>query len=224
MNDRFWVVSNYNYDPSLLIDRLKGKYVLCQQGNFAKVPTRLQQHDFQITKHSGHNLSDYLQYIIENYSNLPDELGLAKGNMLPRHIEEHVFMQRIQTTGFIPLYSDNKTYDKKMHRMWKWSMVAQQVAPGYYLEITNDWYVKRKQPGVCFPKLADMFKFITDQPLPQYIPFVPGACMIVPKENILRWPLELYTKLYEAVTYRLFPVEAYHLERCMLYLFCFPKM
>lgn len=102
--------------------------------------------------------------------------------------------------------------------------IAQQVAPGHYLEIANNWYVKHRNKGRYYPKLNDLFLELFERKAPKYVMFAPGACMIVPKENITRWPLTLYQHLYEIVTYELFPVEAFHLERVMLYLFQFPKL
>lgn len=222
MKDRKWIISNYDYNPLPVIQKIGEDYCVYQQGNDDKLPQEIPKHKILHTKHSGHNLSDYLKFIIDNYQHLPDELGFIKGNIFPRHIVESVFVERIiNSNGFIPLYSDPKTFAPTYHRFWFRKLVAQQVAPGFYLEITNNWYVKTRDKGKYYPKLEDLYFFITKRQVPNYIVFVPGACMIVPRDNILRWPLEVYEELYQAVTYSFFPVEAYHLERCMLYLFYF---
>lgn len=208
----------------MVIGRLNGPYVLCQQGDATKVPPELKGDCFRPTVNTGHNLSDYLKFIIDNYENLPEELGFIKGNVFPRHIEESIFIERIKSRGFIPLYGERKTYIEQRHRLFRFLFVGQQIAPGYYLEITNDWYISKKKPGRYFPTLRSMFEKFIKQPLPKYILFVPGACMVVPRDNILRWPLDVYKELHESVTYEFFPVEAYHLERCMLYFFCFPTI
>lgn len=223
---RIYIVSNYNYDPTEVIESLNDDYILCQQGDDSKVPNAFKnQLNFKMTKHTGHNLSDYLQYIIENYDNLPDEVGFIKGNIFPRHIEKDLFLSRIKQSGFVPLYSDLATYKPqygKRKRIFNF-FVAQQIAPGIYLEITNDWYISSRQKGKYYPTLQALFSKITNRILPQYIPFVPGACMIVQRKNILRYDVEFYKELYESVTYDFFPVEAYHAERCMLYLFYYLK-
>lgn len=220
--NRIYIISNYNYDPTEVIETLNADYVLCQQGDDSKVPTKLKElSNYKPTKHTGHNISDYLQYIIENYDNLPNEVGFIKGNIFPRHITKEVFETRIQGGGFIPLYSDTNTYEPqfgKRKRIFK-ELVAQQIAPGIYLEIANDWYISSRPKGKHYPTLESLFYKITNRELPKYIPFTPGACMIVEKDKILKFNLELYKELYEAVTYDFFPVEAYHLERCMFYLF-----
>lgn len=223
--DRVYIISNYNYDPSEVINSLNADYIVCNQGDDSKIPEDLKKSiKYKSTKHTGHNLSDYLQYIIENYDNLPDEIGFIKGNIFPRHMQKDVFESRIQESGFVPLYSDPNTYLPQYQGRIIKELVAQQVAPGIYLEIANDWYIGSRKKGLYYPTLNSMFVKITGRPLTKYITMTPGACMIVPKENILRWELKFYKNLYDAVTYDFFPVEAYHLERSMLYLFYFLKV
>lgn len=221
--NRLWLVSNYNQDPSAVIARLTAPYLICNQGDVSYIPTHLQKTGSLISSpHTGHNISDYLEYIIENYSNLPDSLGFAKGNLFPRHITEEAFLARQPLDGFVPLYSETETYKAQFHWFFPFRMVAQQVAPGYYLGIANDWYAKHRKPGKYFPKLNHLFGHFFRRDPPRFIPFVPGACMIVPAYKIQRWPLDTYKMLYDAVTYDFFPVEAFHVERSMLYFFDFP--
>lgn len=222
-NNRLWIVSNYNQDPSAVISKLTAPYLICNQGEASYIPESLQQADsFVPSRHTGHNISDYLEFIINNYKNLPDSLGFAKGNLFPRHITEEAFVDRQGLDGFVPLYSDEETYRPQSKRLRPFSLAAQQVAPGYYLEIANNWYAKHRKPGRHFPKLNDLFVYFFRREVPRYVPFVPGACMIVPANKIERWPLDTYKQLYDAVTYDFFPVEAFHVERSMLYFFDFP--
>lgn len=222
--DKLWLISNYNYDPSEVISRISDPYIICNQGSESIVPNKLRQAgSFIQSRHTGHNLSDYLEYIIQNYKNLPDSLGLAKGNIFPRHITEQFFIERQLQNGFVPLYSDNSTFTPTYHWLFRF-FVAQQTAPGYFLEVANNWYARRKKIGKFYPGINDMFAEFFKRPSPRYITFVPGACMIIPAPNIIRWPVDIYQRLYEAVTYEFFPLEAYHLERCMLHFFLFPKV
>ena len=63
--------------------------------------------------------------------------------------------------------------------------------------------------------------------IPKYIPFVPGACMVVESKKILRWNKSVYEELYESVSWQAnpnpHPVEAWHFERLMLYFFYYEK-
>lgn len=222
--NRLWIVSCYNQDPSEIVSTLKSPYLICNQGDESLIPLSMRgESSFVSTLHTGHNLSDYLNYIICNYNNLPDSLGFAKGNLFPRHISLESFLKRQSLDGFVPLYSDDSTFSPYYHRLLRFKLIAQQTSPGYFSEITNNWYVKKRKLGRFFPELDDFFYFFFGRKPPIYITFVPGGCMIVPASKIKAWPLDVYERLYEAVTYDFFPVEAFHLERSMLYFFNFPK-
>lgn len=218
--DRHWIVSTYNQDPTEVLGTLDASYEIFNQGNPDCVPYALRgSHQFRQTPHSGHNLSDYLQFIIENYGNFPREIGFAKGNIFPRHISRDSFLQRCQAHGFVPLFSCCRTYSPSYHRLLKWRFIAQQITPGLYLEINNNWYCRTRQKGRFYRNFDDLFRRLFDRPSPNYNIFVPGGCMIVPAENILRWPRDLFEHLHEITTYTYFPVEAFHLERALFYLF-----
>lgn len=226
MDDTFYIVSNYNLNPTEILKFLKRDFLLCHQGEYDMLErSLLNSRKVKRSLHTGHNLSDYLEFIIENYSDLPERLGFIKGNIIGRHIEEDVFKARIKQNGFVSLYSDINTYNPNYTKSYRIinTFIAQQIAPGYFLEKTNNWYINSKEKGKFFPKLEDMFEFITKRSLPKFITFTPGGCMLVPKQNILNYSKSFYQKLYEAVTYDFFPIEAYHLERCMLYIFMYPK-
>lgn len=222
-HQRIWLISNYQQDPSKVIEALQDPYVIFNQGGDG-IPLALTlQSNCLESKHTGHNISDYLKFIIDNYDSLPERVGFIKGNLFPRHIQKEVFLERQKLSGFIPLYSDPQTFTLKCRLPFEMGLIAQQIAPGYYLEIANNWYAKHRKPGKYYPRLEDLFLRLFKRKAPKYILFTPGACMVVPRENILRWPLELYSHLYEIVTYNFFPVEAFHVERLMLYLFDFPR-
>jgi hypothetical protein len=222
--ERIWVISNYQQDPSLVIESLHESYLIYNQGGVG-IPAELAlQKNCIDSLHSGHNISDYFRFIIDHYECLPERVGFIKGNLFPRHIPKNSFLEREKLGGFIPLYGDSKTFAPQYRFPFDIRLVAQQIAPGYYLEIANDWYVKHRNPGKHYPHLNDLFLHLFGRQVPKYVLFTPGACMVVPRENILRWPLDLYRHLYEVVSYEFFPVEAFHVERSMLYLFDFPKL
>lgn len=217
-----WIVSNYNFDPNSLLKNLDGKIFLYNQGHdkFKKNKNIT----FRQTLHSGHNLSDYLLFIIENYDNLPENLGLVKGNIFSRHIEKKEFYKRIKYSGLIPLYSKinniNPVGYKPVYSKFFNSLIMQQIIPGVMIEKNNNWYTKSWKKGRYFNDYNSFFKFLFPyRPPLKFIPFVPGACMIVPKDRILKWNLRVYKKLYKICTYELFPREAYFLERSWYLLF-----
>lgn len=215
--NRHWIVSNYRCDPSEVVNCLDGTYEIFHQSDMKCLPSRLHAEGCcRATLHSGHNLSDYFQFIIESYKNLPDEVGFAKGNIFPRHITKNVFIERLKRHGFVPLYGDTSTFSLKKKLL---RPIAQQVSPGLYMEINDGWYNKSRSLGKYYKTLDDLFLYLFGRVAPKYNVFVPGACMIVPADNITRWPLEIYEHLYEITTYTHFPVEAFHVERAMFVLF-----
>jgi len=217
-----WIISNYNFDPNPLIDCLKGKINIYNQGHSSFVKKR--KVNFRQTKHTGHNLSDYLLYIIENYDNLPENLGFIKGNIFVRHIDKKEFLKRINYPGLIPLYSKIEVinpvdYKPIYSKIFK-NLLMQQIIPGVMIEKNNDWYTKKWKKG----KFNNTFNSFYEELFPNrapldFIPFVPGACMIVPRERILNRDLNFYKKVYEKCTYEFFPVEAYFTERAWFLLF-----
>ena len=222
--ERVWVVSTYNQDPSNVIADLVGDWVIYNQGDPAHVPATLKaDKSFRQMQHTGHNLSDYFAFILENYDDLPSEVGLAKGNLFPRHISRDQFLDRQAEGGFQPLYGDTATFTPNFHKLFFWRLVSQQVLPGLYLEQNNNWYLKTRKRGKHYQTFDDLHRKIFDRSSPRYILFAPGACMLVPSTHILRWPKELYAHLYDIVSYTFFPVEAFHVERIMVELLGAPQ-
>lgn len=215
------LISNYNVNPEQLIKLIKGEYVLFDQSDLHTLPNKfINSKNFRKTTHSGHNLSDYFKYIIESYHELPDRIAFLKGNMIGRHISEEDFIKRIKLSGSVSLYSNQKTFIPK-HQFLRF--IAQQIAPGVYLEKNNNWYCKTRSKGKFYPTYNDLFQKLFSYSPPKYIPFISGACFITTREKILQWNLEIYKHLYHVTTYDFFPVEAYHVERMIMYLFFFNK-
>ena len=76
--------------------------------------------------------------------------------------------------------------------------------------------------------IEDLYYFITKQKIiPKFIPMIPGANFITKSEKILRWDKSFFEKLYEAASYQSvpnpMPVEAWHIERCLMYIFFFER-
>ena len=215
----FHLISNYNYDPQTLIDLLEGDYVIFDQSNQFYLSQNLVNSRFYFkAKHTGHNLSDYFYYIINNFNKLPERIAFLKGNIVGRHIDKDDFIKRLQLPGCVSLYSDKKTYHPKIQLF---RFIAQQIAPGVFLEINNNWYCKTRSKGKYHPTFNDLFQKLFSYTPPKYIPFIPGACFIATRDKILQWDIEIYKHLYHITTYEFFPVEAYHVERMIMYLFFF---
>ncbi|MCA6423965.1 MAG: DUF3431 domain-containing protein [Flavobacterium sp.] len=210
--DTFFVISNFNTIPNQYLEYCNN-YLIYDQSNDNTIIEQLKVSNWNVSfvKHTGHNLSDYFRFIIDYYHNLPDCIMFLKGNIIGRHLTKSYFEKVYNNKIFTPLYNDDSFKDS----VW----VANLLYEGIYIEINTDWYVESK-PHNYFQTYNQLLEFIFVNPIiPKWLIFSPGACYIVPKNNILKYPKEFYTNLYFLVTYRFFPVEAYHVERMMQVIF-----
>jgi hypothetical protein len=230
--NRFFCISDYG-NWNLESDHYDKLFSLCKdfviyhKGVETEIDQQIVDSDkFIRIRNKGSNISDYLRFINDNYPYFPEEVGFIKGNTFPRHISLEEFSNRLNSSGFIPLYFESKTL-KPQYNIFQ-QYIFQQIMPGICIEKSNNWYVKRHQKGKYFPLIENMFnRYISKSKIPKYVPFVPGACMIVESKNILRWDKSVYEELFESVSWQAnpnpHPVEAWHFERLMLYFFYYEK-
>lgn len=153
-------------------------------------------------KNVGSNIHDYMSFIVDNYDNLPDVTLFGKSNMLKRHITEEEFDKLVYRREFTPLLTQNhKTYKPVC---WYES--------GMYCELNDMWYLHEHpvRNDSIFPLLGIKNR--------NYNKFAPGACYIVPRENILKHSKDFYTKLRDSVDYSPNNGEAYLIERSLYHL------
>ncbi len=70
------------------------------------------------------------------------------------------------------------------------------------------------------PNYNDLLTFVFKDPIiPEWVLFSPGACYIVSKEQVEKYPIVFYENLKYLVSYTYFPSEAYHVERMLHIIF-----
>jgi hypothetical protein len=161
----------------------------------------------------GSNIYDYMSYIVDNYDNLPDVILFGKTNMFERHITKEEFEKVKDNTTFTPLLTQNhRTYSDN-------EGVVCFYKDGLYYERNDFWYLREYPTRTNLSKndLIKLLKLDTE-----YVGFAPGACYIVPKENILQHPKALYEKLKEYTGWFSHPGEAYLIERGLYNLWILP--
>ncbi len=208
IKENFLVVSNYNNDIRW-VPQISEEYLICDQSEQNDFIEKVDQKKVLRTKHTGHNLSDYFTFIIDNYDNLPKRTIFAKGNIFPRHVRREYFERVMNNEYFTPIE------DTKMHNpQWPKGFFS---ADGGFCEINNSLYLKAQgHPVKYFNNYNDFLTFCFKDPIiPRYTRFVPGGIYIVPKENILKLPKIVYENLRFLVSYRYFPGEAYIIERAL---------
>jgi hypothetical protein len=184
--DLVWVINAYNGNTEWLKE-------------YTDNPIIYDKKDLNV----GYNIYDYLDYIVNNYENLPKGVLFGKDNMLQRHITKQEFDECLKKDGFVPLLTQNHITDGK-NAMY---------IDGMYHEINNSWYLW-SYPKKYYGSYDDFAKDF-DLPNPPYLPFAPGACYIVPRENIHKHAKEFYARLKELVSWHQTPAEAHLIERSL---------
>lgn len=208
-SDAFFVVSNFNHDP-IPISTYAEDYVILDQSNDPEIVDylhKLQNPNIKFSKHVGHNLIDYLDFIISNWENLPHTIAFTKGNMIGRHVEMEHWLSIYQNTHYTFIYSDRELRNIPNIQFAGWN--------SNYNEINNSWFVWNSHHRY-FTNTNQMIEFLYENPkIPYYLTFSPGACYIVESSRIKNKPLPLWIGLREILSYEFFPSEAWMIERLL---------
>lgn len=208
------IISNYNYVPSELISVISSREcLLYDQTTDSKIRMeliRLFPDNYIKSLHTGHNLSDYFKYIIDNYNTLPEVIFFIKGNIFKRHFESESFFDIFDRKSYFPLYS--KPESSQNYK------ICGNLGSNLYYELNDPWYMQTKTARY-FSSFDDFMAFIFVDYVPQrFVVFNPGACQIVTREQITRYPRQFWVNLHFVVSYTFFPAEAYIIERAMFYI------
>lgn len=206
--DTFFIISNFNTDPEPYLKYCED-YHIYDQSTDPAVRALLEKKYKKISfvQNTGHNLSDYFRFFADNYDSLPPWMMLAKGNMIGRHVTQEYFEKVYANKFYTFLYNDPCPQDNP----W----VAYHLYPGAFLEINNSWYAFSK-PHKYFTDFNLFLKFVFEEPvIPRWVLFSPGACHIVSREQVRKYPEAFYENLAWLVSYTYFPAEAYMVERLM---------
>lgn len=216
--DTFFIIHNYNYDPSELL-KYTNNYIVYDASTDASYTKLLDEKkiNYNHIKNTGHNISSYFSFFYDNYENLPDFMCLAKSHMIGRHCTKEFFDRVYDNKFFTYLYSQQEFEKTELP-------VSSLTMENVFIEINNSWYVSSPEhPHKFFDNVNRLLGFIYNKALlPEYLMFAPGACYIVSKEQVLKNPKSLYKILNYITTYDLnpsFPSEAHMLERILPIIF-----
>ncbi|MDP1864010.1 MAG: DUF3431 domain-containing protein [Thiobacillus sp.] len=210
--DTFFIISNYNTDPGKYLSYCED-YLIYDQSPDLELREKLKSKYEKISfvENTGHNISDYFRFFIDRYDDLPPHMMLAKGNMIGRHISQE-FFDRVYANKFYTFLYDDRRYADKLG-------VAYQLYDGALLEINNSWYALTKVHKY-FHNFNDLLTFVFKNPIiPKWVLFSPGACYIISREQVKKYPKVFYENLMDIVSYTYFPSEAYQVERMMHIIF-----
>lgn len=148
---------------------------------------------------------DKLNYLVDNYDNLPDVFVWGKTNLF-KYISKEEYEKVKDNTEFTPLLTQNhKTYSDEKGEVCKYE-------DGMFYERNPLLYAYPYGSAKYFNEWASFAKAF-NLPDPPYLPFAPGGNYILTKEVVRKHPKELYQKLTSLLPYAPMPLEAYLCER-----------
>ena len=207
----FFVVSNYNNDVSWIGNYTKNYLIYDKSHTLNVANAKIIQ-----PKNVGYNIWDIMDFIISNYSQLPNIIAFLEGNPFD-HCNKKTFDKLIYNDFFTPIEDYSYVPD---------SLVHVKDSDGGYMEINNSWYIQShinthgKEVNRFFINYNDFLDemFVVDAH-PAWIRFSPGGQYIVKKDSILYYSKGFYEKIKSFVEYHQIPSEAHIVERSLYYIF-----
>ena len=205
-----WIVNCYNKDFSWIKNYTRN-YII-----YDKSCTLEENERVVHQKNVGYNIYDYMNYIVENYDNLPGVCVFLKANAF-KHCKKETFDKLIIHPFFTPIEDYSHVPESAWHK---------KAPDGGYMELNNSWYItSHKQTyGSEVNKYIFNYNDLLDELFenpehPLWIRFAPGGQYIVKKQNLLYYSKNFYEKLVGLVDYHQIPAEAHIIERMLYYIF-----
>lgn len=234
MSSKLFFVSNYNSDCSWILD-YNYDYLIYDRS--ASDDYIFNSKKTIKTKNVGHNIHDYFTYFYNNYHNLYDLTCLLKGNMFFRSQDNFKYKfdpykpQGWEAYKYITKEKFNSVIHNHKYTMlnsWSYQDGVNSLLSneGGYLERNSPH--KHLTPETFSPPLKykyfrdynKMFSFIfKNAPPPEFLHFSPGACYIVEKDMILKYPRIFWLNMTKFIEHDNNPFESHLIERMMHVIF-----
>lgn len=146
---------------------------------------------------------DKLNYLIDNYDNLPDVFLWGKTNLF-KYITPEEYEKVKDNKEFTPLLTMN--HETRTDN----SGYICYYSEGIYWERNPLVYSESYKYFRDYGEFAHAFQL----PNPPYLPFAPGGNYILTRERVHRYSRDYYEKMASVLPYAWMPLEAYLCERC----------
>lgn len=224
--DTFFLIHNYNTVPAELLE-FCNTYLIIDASDDGVTTEQLDREklDYVHVENTGHNITSYFHWFIDNYDHLPEWIALLKGNMIGRHCSREFFERVYDNKWFTFLYQDRSMWDRyrKPAAGEENDSIASLATESMLLEQNTSWYMRQSHSYRYFYDMDDFYRFVYKDPvIPRYCAFSPGGCYIVNREQIRKNSVTFYKNLNTLMEYRKeynFPAEAYLVERLMPWIF-----
>ena len=198
----FFCISHFNGELDWVKYINKKNYVIYNKSN-KKLNKEL--NSIKI-KNVGYNIHSYLNFIIDNYENLPNSIVFCKDNIFRRHLKINTFSSLLRRNIFTCLEENN------IRRTFPISI---DFSDNSFNEINTSWY-KFKYSRKYFADYNIFYQYIfKDVRKPLFLRFSPGANYIVPKNHILLRTKNFYKNLLEFISHSQYSCESHYVERSL---------
>lgn len=216
MSDAFFVITDYNHLPQDLSESWVSKYAK-DYIIYDRADRWVESDKIRKQINVGENIYDMFDFIVTNYSNLPEVMVFVKADVIPRHCGEEKFARIIHNKEYTPIENYSRTVagytngaysyvdsdDGYMERSGEISYLLSHIHPGKYFKTYNDF----------------LYEVYEDPEFPDYIRFAPGGCHLITKKDILKYNKQFYEMLKESTGWDIRPGEAFLLERAIYTIF-----
>jgi hypothetical protein len=195
---------NYNFTPDWILKSDLDYFIVDHSDDGIDHLAEFDQS--KIRKEDNMGQVDYpkLNYLIDNYDNLPEVFLWGKTNLF-KSITPEEYDKVKDNQFFTPLLTQNHpTYSDA-------NGVVCYYSGGMYHERNNSWYLNMI-PSKYFMSYGE-FAHEFQLPNPPYLPFAPGGNYILTKEKVYKYSLDYYKKMASFLPYAREPGEAQMCER-----------
>ena len=198
----FFCISHFNGELDWIKSIDKSNYVVYNKSN-KELDKKI--NNIKI-KNVGYNIYSYLNFIIENYENLPSTIVFCKDNIFTRHIKINTFTSLLKRDIFTSLEEKNKTLNFP---------ISMQLSDNSFNEINSSWY-KFDYSRKYFADYNIFYNYIfKNVRKPLFLKFAPGANYIVPKNHILLRSKNFYKNLLKFISHSQYSCESHFTERSL---------
>lgn len=234
--NNFFLIHNFNTVPEELLQYCED-YLVVDASTEADTTDRLKELGirYKHIENTGHNITTYFDYFVDNYENLPEVICICKGNIIGRHCSKEYFDRVYDNKYFTYLYEDKESrikfsklnkeqMEKAANEKIAVSSISSLVSENQYIEENTSWYVDSpSHPHKYFDEYDELLRFVYKDPvIPRFCLFAPGACYIVRREQIKKHSIAFYRNMNKIMNYGLnpnFPAEAHMVERMLPLIF-----
>lgn len=199
----FLIVSRYNEDYSW-VEEYTSNYMIANKGTPIWDNVRVRNID-----NIGGNQRDILEFIFENYINLPSLMAFVQANPFD-HCRRDIFDKLIYNRHFTPI---------EYYGSMPANSFENRDSDGGFMEINNDWYIQAHNSAYglkCRYQSFDDFMnhYFLNYKHTDWIRFAPGSQYIIERNQALQYPRMFWFSLMHELD-SLRPTEGHIIERAL---------